>query len=108
MDEIILGLCIPSALSSARMQFIRTLVFWQALQVYLDGEVVSRLGLDNVRPVLALQDGLCTILDEFVEAFDAQRHDNLGLALGSRDVEGDAIKVGDDLVNVGWSSSVRC
>ena len=87
---------------------MRTLVLWQILQIYLDREVISRLWLNNERPILALEDSLCTVLDEFLEAFDVQRHEDLGLGLGGRDVEGDAVKVGDDLINVGGSSSVCC
>lgn len=82
-----------------------TLVFGQILQVDQNGEVVARLGLYNIGTVFALEYCLCAVLDQFLEALDVQRDDNLGLALRGRDVEGDAIEVGHNLVNVGGSSS---
>ena len=86
---------------------IPTLVFRQVLQIDQHGEVVARLGGYNVGAILALEDRLGAVLHQFAEAFDLQRDEDLGLALGGGDVEGDAVEIGDDLVNVGGSSSVR-
>ena len=42
---------------------MRTLILGQTLQVYLDGKVVTVLWLDNIWPILALQDSLRPVLD---------------------------------------------
>jgi len=39
-DQVIFGVCIPSALLLVLRSVLRTLVFWQVLQVYLDREIV--------------------------------------------------------------------
>ena len=78
---------------------IPTLVFRQVLQIHQHGEVVARLGGYNVGAILALEDRLGAVLHQFAEAFDLQRDEDLGLALGGGDVEGNAVEVGDDLVD---------
>lgn len=83
-----------------------TLIFGEILQVYEHREVVARLRCHNIRAILALEDSLGAVLDKLREALDLEGNEDLGLAFGSRDMEGYAIEVGDDLVDVGGSSSV--
>ena len=71
----------------------------EVLEVDFYGKVVALLGRDNVGAVFTLEDVLGAILDQLLEAFDVDGDEDLCLGGRSRDVEGDAIKVGDDLVN---------
>jgi len=75
-------------------------IFRQALQVNLHGEVISILRRDNVRAIFSFKDLLGTILQELIKALYLDRYENLSLGFGSRDMEGDAIKVGNCLVNI--------
>jgi hypothetical protein len=84
------------------------LALWQVLQINQHGEVVPLFWFYDVGAILALEYCLRAILDELLEALDLQRDEDLGLALRGRDVEGDAVEIGYDLVNVGGRSSVSC
>lgn len=79
----------------------------EILQVDDNGEVIAVLGSHDIGAVLALQDLLGAILNELLEAADLNRDEDLGLGFGGRNVEGDAIKVGDGLVNGCRRCSVR-
>lgn len=48
------------------------------------------------------------VLHKLGKALDLQRDEDLGLAFWSGDVKCDAVKIGNDLVDVCGSSSVSC
>ena len=68
----------------------------------MDGEVVALFWGDDVRAILALEDGLGAVFEEFGEAFDGDGDEDAGFGFGGGDVEGDVVEVGDDLVDGGW------
>lgn len=76
-----------------------TLVRGQALQINLDGEVVTRLGRYNVWTVFTLEDILCAVLHKLFEAANVDGNEDLGLGFGCGEMVGDAIEVRNDLVN---------
>jgi hypothetical protein len=82
-----------------------TFIGWQVVEIYQDGEVVASLGRYDVGTVLAREDLLGAILDEVSEAADLEGDEDLALGLGGGDVEGDTIKVGYGLVDMGGRSS---
>jgi len=68
----------------------------------LNRKVVSRLWLDDIWTIFTLEHIVCTVLDELMEAFYRDGNENLGLGrVGGGDVVGDAVEVGDDLVDGG-------
>lgn len=69
------------------------------LKVDHDREVVAGLHLRHVVAVLAPQYLFCAMLHKIPEALYLQRQEDLGLGFRSGDVERDAIKVGDGLVD---------
>jgi hypothetical protein len=77
-----------------------TLALGKLLQVDHDGEVVAGLGGDHVVAVLPLEDFLSAILNQILVASYLERQDDLRLGFGGRDVEGNAVKVRDCLVDV--------
>lgn len=78
----------------------------KVLKVDLDGEVITGLGRDNEIAIFAVEDLLSAVANEILEASDLERDEDLGLGFGGRDVEDDAVKVGDSLVDVDGGSSV--
>jgi hypothetical protein len=73
-DQVVFAVCLAVSAAQKLDMANPTLIFWQVVRVNLHREVVARLGIDNVRPVLALQDRLGAILDQLLVALDAQRH----------------------------------
>jgi len=69
------------------------------LQIDEHGEIIACLGGDYIRTVFPFQDFLGAILDKLFVAFDGYGDEDLGFGFGGRDVEGDIVEVGDDLVN---------
>jgi hypothetical protein len=65
------------------------------------------LGGNNVGSVFALQDLLGTVLDELAVTFYAGGNEDACLGLGCADVEGNIVKVRDDLVDGGRSSAME-
>jgi hypothetical protein len=55
------------------------LVGGEVLEVNLDGEVVARLGLDNIALVFAFEDLLSAILNELLVALDVDGDEDLCL-----------------------------
>lgn len=74
---------------------------WQVVEVHLHAEVVALLGLDDVGSVLALEDRVGAVLEEFFVAFYVDGDENFGFGFGGRDVEGDVVEVGGDLIDGG-------
>lgn len=70
-------------------------------------EIVALLGSNNVGAIFALQDLLGAVLDQLVVTFYAGGDEDACLGLGSADVEGDIVKVGDDLVDGSRGGSVQ-
>lgn len=74
---------------------------WEFGKIDLDGEVISLFWGDNVWTVFSLEDVLSAVLEEFVKAFYGDGDEDFRFCFGGGDVEGDAIEIGDDLVNGG-------
>lgn len=68
-------------------------------QIHLHGEIISRLWSHNIRPVFARQDFFGAVLQQFAVAFYSYGDENLGFGFWRRDVEGDVVEVGDDLID---------
>ena len=80
----------------------------KVLEIDQDGEIVAGFRSNNKIAIFAVEDLLSAIADEILEASDLERDEDLGLGFGSGDVEDDAVKVGDSLVDVdGRSSGMR-
>ena len=78
----------------------QTLLCREAVQINKYGKVVAGFRFDNVRTVFALEHILCTVLDEFVKAFHRNGDEDFGFGgIRGGDVIGDAVKVGNDLVD---------
>lgn len=77
----------------------------EVLEVDLDGKVIAGLGRDNEIGIFAVEDLLSAIANEILEASNLERDEDLGLGFGGGDVEDDAVKVGDSLVDVDRGSS---
>lgn len=76
-----------------------TLLSRQLLQVDQDGKVIARLDRRHIAAVLSLQHLLSAILNQVLETPYLNREQNPCLAFRGRDMEGDAVKVGDGLVD---------
>ena len=74
-------------------------------QVDKYGKVIAWFRVDNEWTIFALQHLLSAVLYELSEAFDGEGDEDLGLGIRGGEVEGDAVKVRDDLVNGNWWSS---
>ena len=72
------------------------------LQVDKYGKVVAWFRVDDEWTIFALQHILSAVFYELSKAFDGEGDEDLGLGVGGGEMEGDAIKVGDDLVNGDW------
>lgn len=77
----------------------------EVLEVDLDGEVIAGFGRDNKVAIFAVEDLLSAVANKVLEASDLEGDEDLGLGFGGGDVEDDAIKVGDSLVDVDGGSS---
>jgi hypothetical protein len=82
-----------------------TFILREAIEVDLDREVVPVLGRDNVGAVFTLKDLLGAILQKLIKALDLDGHKYFSLSFRSRDVKGNAVKVGHGLVDVDRCSS---
>lgn len=81
-------------------QVISCLLFgWQVVQIYLNREIVALLWFYNVLAVLAGEHRFGTIADQVGEALHGDGYEDLSLGVGCGNVEGDAVKIGDDLVD---------
>ncbi len=86
---------------------ILTLIGGEVLQVDQHGEVIARLGRDDVRPIFPVEHLLGTIAHEILVTPDLNGYLDLGFDFGGRDVEDDAVKVGHGLINRHGRCSVR-
>jgi hypothetical protein len=77
----------------------QTLLGREIVQVNLQGEVVALLGGNDIWAILALQYRLSAIPDKFGETLDGYGDEYLRLSLLGGYVEGNAVEVGDYLVN---------
>jgi hypothetical protein len=86
-----------SELESQLVTFL--LWLWEVLQVYQNREVVTGLDSCHIVAVLPLENLFSPVLDEIGEASYLDRKEDLGLGLGGRDMESNAVEVADRLVN---------
>lgn len=77
----------------------------KVLQVDQHRKVITGLRSHDVRTIFALQHLLGAVLHELTEAFDLKGDEDLGLGFGGGNVESDAVKVGDDLIDGNGRSS---
>ena len=80
----------------------------EVLKIDQNREVITSLGSDNEIAIFAVEDLLSAVANEILKASDLEGDEDLGLGFGSGDVEDDAVKVGDGLVDIdGRSSGMR-
>ena len=70
----------------------------QTAEIYLYGEVIARFRSNYIRTIFSFEDLLCAVLKKLFVAFNGDGDNYLGFRFGGREVESDAVEIGDHLI----------